>query len=144
MLSLAAMSFQVGIYEYIDETTSQLTRKTDLNDADINLDNNNVFSQALRQLSQAASSGSSAVVIPTTNVGSGQQTNPQESPNKEEEEQDTTSLQSFKSRRHYRRLSFFAFMKLKFAVLPKSLDKLGFCCFAERSILLQSQAVTSY
>lgn len=61
------------------------------------------------RLSQAASSGSSAVVIPTTNVGSGQQTNPHESPSKEEEEQDTTSLQSFKSRRHYRHLSFVLF-----------------------------------
>ena len=89
MLSPAALSFQVGIYEYIDETTSQLTRKTEMNDPDINLDNNNVFSQALRQLSQAASSGSSAVVIPTANVGSGMQNKIGESPAKENEEQET-------------------------------------------------------
>lgn len=90
ILSLAALSFQVGIYEYIDESTSQLSRKTELTDPDLALDNNNMFSQALRQLSQAASSGSSAVVIPTANVG--QQSNVGkngESPNKEEQEQET-------------------------------------------------------
>lgn len=46
---------QVGRYDYIDESTRQVSRNTELNDGDIDIGgNDNVFNSALRQLSAGA------------------------------------------------------------------------------------------
>lgn len=54
----------MGRYDYIDESTKQVSRNTELNDADIDIGgNDNVFGAALRQLTLGAASSSSNAVV---------------------------------------------------------------------------------
>lgn len=59
---------QVGRYDYIDESTRQVSRNTELNDGDIDIGgNDNVFNSALRQLSDGAASSCSNAVVQSGN-----------------------------------------------------------------------------
>ncbi len=57
---------QVGVYEYVDESTSTVGRSTQLNDDDINLCNDQIYDTALHQLESAMAPKGDAVVIPPT------------------------------------------------------------------------------
>ena len=66
---VGSCAIQVGIFDYIDDSTQTLSRNTQLNDEEISLNNNNIYNQASKQLAQAQASSSQAVILSTTPSG---------------------------------------------------------------------------
>lgn len=86
---VGSCAIQVGIFDYIDDSTQTLSRNTQLNDEEISLNNNNIYNQASKQLAQAQASSSQAVILSTTPSGNVTNSQTQQNGNLGEEDDES-------------------------------------------------------